>query len=461
MPADQARPNGRPRNILFLMADDWSPIAQCYGDTAAHTPNVDRLAQQGTVFDHAFCASPSCAVSRATIFTGQHSHTHGQYGHSHGVNGFSIHDWMPSTPKLLRNAGYATGLIGKKHAKPHDVVPFEYEVPTGTERLGDRSPNGFEREVGQFIDWAGDRPFFCHVGIIDPHRGGDETQFDNSKVHDGEEPVYYDPADVPVPGFLPDVPEVRRDLAEYYRAVARFDQTVGACVRALEQSGRADDTLIVITSDHGMPFPGAKASSFDSGHHCPLIVISPDQQQRGIHSDALVDWTCFMPTLLDWAGVEAPDNLPGKSMLPILDETSPDGWGEAFFSHNFHEVTNYYPYRVLREHRYKYVRNLAYEVPTPLPSDLYRSRSWQAVLAQDIQMLGQRPRDHFLHQPAEALYDMQQDPHETTNLIDDPSLRDTAERMRQRVIDFRYDTQDPWLQLSFQRGEVAHPKQRV
>lgn len=455
MPASAQVPD-KP-SVLFIIADDWSPLARCYGNEVIQTPSIDAFAQRGTVFDHAFCTSPSCAVSRACVLTGQHSHTHGQYGHSHGIHGFRTHPWIDSTPKRLRDAGYIAGLIGKKHVEPASVYPFDHEV--SNKDMDPRSPANYGHYVGSFLEQASGRPFYCHVGIIDPHRAPDETQYDNGRPHEGAREVTYDPADVVVPGFLPDTPETRRDLAEYYQAVSRFDQCVGAVLRALEASGRADETLVMITSDHGMPFPGAKASSFEGGHHCPLIVAAPGQQRRGIHSRALVDWTCFMPTVLEWCGVNVPEGLAGRSMLGILEEPEPTGWDEVFYSHCFHEITNYYPYRVLRGRRYKYVLNLAAGLTTPLPSDLFASRTWQAVRERGIEMLGERPRDHFLHQPREALYDLESDPHETTNRIDDPELAELAASMRDRLTAFRHQTKDPWLSLSYQLGEVNAPYQ--
>jgi N-sulfoglucosamine sulfohydrolase len=211
-----------------------------------------------------------------------------------------------------------------------------------------------------------------------------------------------------------------------------------------------------------MPFPGAKASSFDSGHHCPLIIRNPAQQKRGIRSQALMNWVDFCPTILEWCDTDHPDGsaaLYGKSILPILeDESDCPGageWEETFFSHCFHEVTNYYPYRVLRGRRYKYVRNLAYQLTTPLPSDLFRSISWTAIRQDpNIDMLGQRSEEGFLHQDREALFDIQNDPAESTNLISDPQLTDVIDDMRKKVITFRQKTEDPWLEQSFQEGEL-------
>ncbi len=441
------------RSVLFIIADDWSRIAGCYGDSVIKTPHIDALAERGVVFDYGFCTSPSCAVSRACILTGQHSHTHGQYGHCHGIHGFRTHEDMQSIPKIVKARGFATGCIGKKHVEPISVYPFDFEP-----KVDPRSPTDMADKVRGFLDQNQDSPFYLHVGSSYPHRAG--KSFGNEREHAGIEPVPYTPAEVIVPDFLPDVPAVREDLAEYYQSISRYDQVVGAVLGALERSGRADETLIFVTTDHAMPFPGAKASSFDSGHHCPLIISNPDQQKRGIHNHALMNWVDFCPTILEWCGVEHPDGsdaLPGRSLLPILedDRLHPgDGaWEETYFSHCFHEITNYYPYRVLRGRRYKYVRNLAYQLETPLPSDLFRSMTWTAVRNDNIEMLGQRPREGFVHQGREALYDIQNDPAESKNVIDDRALADIVAEMRAKVMDFRKQTKDPWLEQSVQEGE--------
>ena len=209
--------------------------------------------------------------------------------------------------------------------------------------------------------------------------------------------------------------------------------------------------MIVIMSDHGMPFPGAKASSFDSGHHCPLLMARPGAAE--LECDALVNWSNIAPTVFDWCGVEAPEGLPERSLIPILDESHPQGWDETFTSHTFHEVTNYYPYRALRGRRYKYVRNLYPELTRPLPSDLWASPTWQAVLGQGLKDMGKRPTAAFLQQPAEAFFDVQADPEEAVNLIDDPALQEVAQQMRTKVRRFRMATSDPWVLASRQMGE--------
>ncbi|NKB72818.1 MAG: sulfatase-like hydrolase/transferase [Candidatus Latescibacteria bacterium] len=300
-----------------------------------------------------------------------------------------------------------------------------------------------------------DRPFYLHVGFTDPHRSG--GGFGNEKPYTDIPEQSYRPDEVVVPPFLPDVPEVRADLADYYQAVSRYDFNIGCLLDVLEESGRADETLVVVTTDHAMPFPGAKASFFDSGHHCPFILRAPGLERppasdQYCRSQALFNWTDIRPTLQDWCGVEVPNDLPGRSILPALANPQPAGWDETYFSHCFHEIVDYNPYRVLRGRRYKFVRNLAAGLTTLLPTDLFRSTTWTAVRQQGIETMGQRPTRHVQERAPEELYDVQQDPTESRNLIGDPALEQVAQTMRQQLDQFRRDTGDPWLEVDFQEG---------
>ena len=439
------------KNVLFLIADDWSRLAACYGNTAIKTPRIDAFANQSVVFDNAFCTSPSCAVSRACILTGQHSHTHGQYGHCHGLHGFTTHLHMSSTPQSLRQAGFATACIGKKHVEPHAVYPFEYEPD-----LNPRSPADLADAARSFLADNTDRPFYLHVGFTDPHRAG--RGFANDREWRGVTEVPYRPEEVVVPDFLPDIPEVRADLADYYQAVSRFDHGIGLLLDTLEASGRADETLVVVTTDHAMPFPGAKASFYDSGHHCPFILRTPDLAKRGIHHQALINWTNIRPTIHDWCNVPAPDDLPERSLLPILADPQIAGWDETYFSHCFHEVVDYNPYRVLRGRRYKFVRHIAAKIQTLLPTDLFRSVSWTAVREQGIDKMGLRDTNRVLVHEPEELYDIVEDPMETANLIGTPALAEVESAMREKLLAFRRTTKDPWLEVDYQEGRIdEHP----
>lgn len=442
--------------VLLIIADDWSPIAGCYGDRVVQTPRIDDLARRAAVFDHAFCTTASCAASRANLLTGLYAHTHGQYGHCHGIHGFRTHEWVRSLPAVLRDAGIRSGCVGKQHFAPLSVYPFAHFDPAETHE-GTLSARRLAQGVEQFLRDCGRQPFYLHVAPTYPHRYGRGWGLQH---HAKEFPAFtYDAAAMAVPDFLPDLPEVRQDLAGYYAAVSRYDHCVGAVLDALRRSGRADDTLVIVTSDHGMPFPGAKASSFDSGHRCPLLVSGPGQRQTA-RCPALVNWCDLMPTILEALGVARerwPQALPGRSLVSLLGNGNPTGFDHAFFSHCLHEVTNYYPYRVIRTGRYKFVQHLASELPEPIPQDLFRSPTWSAIRRQRLDMMGRRPTARFLHRDREELLDVVADPAESRNLIGDPALRATADELRRRLMDFRAATRDPWLEDDFQRGCAPEP----
>ncbi|NUP98842.1 MAG: sulfatase [Armatimonadetes bacterium] len=437
----------RPPSVLLLIADDWSPLAGCYGVTDIETPNIDRLAARGTRFKHAYCVTPSCAASRATLLTGHYPQTNGQFGHVHGIHNLHTQESMPSIPKQLGAHGYRTACIGKLHVQPASVYPWDRLVQDhGPD--GSRDVRWLADQTGRFIRDCGDQPFYCHVGFTDPHR-----DFDNDRGYAEVTERIYDPEQLTVPAFLPDNAATRRELAQYYQAISRLDQGIGFCLEELERAGRAADTLVIVMSDHGMPFPGAKASFYEGGHRCPLIIARPGQEPRV--NDALVNWCNLAPTIFDWCGVPHPEGLPEGSLLPILDQEHPEGFDEVYASHCFHAITEHWPYRWVRDRRYKYVRILNPETPLPLASDLYDSETWQAAQADPTGAFGVRTRDGLLHHRPEELYDLREDPHETVNLIDRPELAVVAERLRQKVKQFRQRTRDPWIRISVQRGETG------
>jgi N-sulfoglucosamine sulfohydrolase len=323
------------RNVVLLVADDLGFQLGCYGDTKIRTPNIDGLAKNGVHFTNAFAAVSSCSPSRATLYTGLHTHTNGQYGLAHATHNFHSFENVRSLPGLLRANGYRTGIIGKIHVLPASVYPFDVEMTKSI--AGNRSVAVMADQARQFFRDSSDKPFALVVGFSDPHRGA--RGFANENKYPGVQPIAYEPSDVTVPYFLSDRPEVRRELADYYQSISRLDQGVGFVLDALKETKHTDDTLVLFLSDNGPPFPGAKTTLYDAGVHLPLIVSSPAQSRRGITNQAMVSWIDVLPTILDWAGVKAPPALMGRSVLPILEEENPKGWDTVYGSHQCHEVT--------------------------------------------------------------------------------------------------------------------------
>lgn len=425
------------KNLVLLIADDLGLDCGCYGNTRIKTPNIDALAATGTCFTHAFATVSSCSPSRAVLITGLHTHQSGQYGLAHAAHNQHTLASVKSLPRLLKDAGYRTGIIGKLHVQPQVVYPFDEEITAGLE--GNRNVAEMARRARQFFADSKDKPFCLVVGFSDPHR-----DFGNAKTYKDVPETKYDPKEVIVPYHLPDQPEVRQELAEYYQSATRMDHGVGLVRKALQETGNADNTLVIFLSDNGIPFPGAKTTLYDSGVRLPLIISSPAQKKRGHKSNALVSWVDITPTMLDFAGVKPPAGLTGRSLLPGLDE-EPTSRDAIFGSHQFHEITMYYPMRMVRTRDYKYILNLAHPLEYPFASDLYSSSTWQGVLKRGDKTIGQRSLDSFLRRPREELYDLTKDPNELKNLAADAAHAKALDELRTRLKDWQVQTKDPWL----------------
>ena len=434
----QACAQNRPRNVVIIIGDDLGLDLGCYGNNAIRTPNIDGLAKRGVRFAKAYATVASCSPSRATIYTGLFTHQNGQYGLQHPPHSQETTAWVVGLPRLLRLAGYFTGIIGKVHVGPASVYGWDVEITKGT----GRNVAGHAQRAKEFISEAGKRPFFLVMGYIDPHRA--KVGFDNEKVAKDAEEVRYDPDKVLVPPHLPDNPEVRRDLAEYYQSVSRLDRGVGLLLKTLEETGQLDNTLIIFMSDNGIPFPGAKTTLYEAGVHLPLIVAGPGVPQGRVNQ-AMVSWVDVAPSVLDWCRAKGPSYpLPGKSFLPILKEDAPKGWDAVFGSHQMHEITMYYPMRSITTRTHKYIVNLDHAKAFPFASDLWGSPSWKSVRTSGVKMLGQRSVADYLHRPKEELFDLTKDPHEMKNVAQELANVAVLVELRQRLRAWQQDTKDPW-----------------
>jgi N-sulfoglucosamine sulfohydrolase len=310
--------------------------------------------------------------------------------------------------------------------------------------------------AGHWIHEQGDKPFFLTMAYSDPHRAGDASNFGNTRQWPEVPRERYKPEEVVIPSHLPDLAGVRADLAEYYEAVSRMDAGVGLLLRELKETGHDNDTLVIYLSDNGRPFPGAKDNLYYEGIHLPLIVRAPGMQKRdraGLNrarlNRAMVSWIDIAPTILDWTGVAPPQDyrylpLPGRSILPILEQTDAKGWDEVFASHSFHEINQYYPTRSLRTREFSYFVNLEPNLSVPIASDVALSPSWKAITSTPDARLGKRTLAAFRRRPAEELYDLKADPDEVVNLADDPAHLTVLANLRTQLDAWRTATHDPW-----------------
>ncbi|MFT4589802.1 MAG: N-sulfoglucosamine sulfohydrolase [Candidatus Binatia bacterium] len=289
--ADAARPN-----ILFAIADDWGwPHAGAYGDPVVKTPAFDRIAKEGVLFEHAYISSPSCTPSRNAILTGQY---HWRLGP--GANLWSTLDTEHRTyPLILEEAGYFVGHWRKSWG------------PGSLKNWGEVHPAGkkFKNFDAFLTERPKDKPFCFWLGASDPHRPykagtGVESGMDLNKIK------LFD--------HYPDSKEIRSDVADYYFEVQRFDNDVAVAMAKLEKAGLLENTIVVMTGDHGMPFPRCKGNLYDSGARVPLAIRWPGAGKPGRVVEDFVSTTDLAPSFLEVAGVEKLAAMTGRSLMPIL-----------------------------------------------------------------------------------------------------------------------------------------------
>ncbi|CAG9978373.1 unnamed protein product [Clonostachys byssicola] len=456
------------RNVVQLIADDLGLMLGCYGLTAIRTPNIDRLASQGTKFTNAFASTASCSGSRSTIYTGLHTHQNGQYGLNHGWNHFQTHDHIETVPQIFNSLGYLTGIIGKVHVGPRSVYPWEWYAPGET-----RDVREIARQTGEFFNAAknSNRPFHLTIGFRDPHRDSTRGGFGNQDDDIRDLPLPdYKPKDVDIPSFLSDIPELRTELVEYYKAITRMDIGVGLIMDELEKRGLHHNTLVIFVSDNGSPFVNSKTTLYDAGVRLPLIVRCPREgNEAGAVNPNMVSFLDIVPTCIGWAGKtdaeiatsntgKSPQRL-GRSFLQILHATEmlpSEEWTQHVFgSHTFHEIQNYWPTRFMRTKRFKYHRNIAWKLDFPFGTDIYGSLSWEGIrnsvpVPDDESdtpevMIGRRRLVSYLYRGPEELFDLEADSEEINNLANNPEYKDQLLRMRKQTEEWQYLTDDVWL----------------
>lgn len=401
-------------NFVFVLTDDISPDdLGIYGNEAIRTPNLDRLAERGLVFDKAYVTTSSCSPSRCSIITGRYPHNTGAP---------ELH--MPLPPgqvtfvQKLREAGYHTVLSGKNHM----TRGAEAAARLGFDRVTDSKPSGSENWIEHLRKRPRDRPFFLWFASHDAHHAW--------QIND-KAPVY-EPDEVEVPPFLVDGPRTRGELAQYYHEVSRTDHYVGEILKELEAQGIADNTWFLYTSDNGRPFPRSKTYLYDSGIKTPLIVVGPGVES-GQRTASLASTIDLAPTFLELSGLPVPETVQGVSLVPVLRDPAATVRDFAFAERNWHVYRAHE--RAVRSGRWLYIRNAWPEKPNlsgestdgdrmfPAASELWeRARAGKLTPAQAL--LTQVP------QPSEMLFDVEADPHQLVDLAGYPENEGRLERLR-------------------------------
>jgi N-sulfoglucosamine sulfohydrolase len=444
----QAQTAKRP-NVLFIIFDDWGyGHASAYGAKWVQTPGFDRVAKEGALFTHTFTSNPKCSPCRATILTGRNSwQTKEAVSHnSLFPNEFAVY------PAELEKAGYFVGLTGKGWG-PGDFVSTGWKHnPAGKSYDAKKtkppfSGMGLNDYAANFEDFLSQRPKdtpFCFwMGFQEPHR----VYEDGSGLRSGKKLE-----DVTVPAYYPDVKTVRSDMLDYAVEVEYADAHITRALQKLEAMGELDNTLVIVTSDHGMPFPRVKGQIYEDGFHIPLAIRWGSAMKGGRTINDFITTRDFAPTILAAAGVKAGETFTGKSFLDIL-KSSQQGVVDpsrefVLVAKERHDIGRPndagYPVRAIRTRQYLYIRNYTPDVwPAGMPETGYRDVDDSPTKTLLISNFDQYYRMSFGKRAAEELYDVEADPGCLKNLFAEPSMTMVKRSLRDKMEKVLKDEGDP------------------
>ncbi|HKG35805.1 MAG TPA: sulfatase [Solirubrobacterales bacterium] len=413
-----------PPNILYIHSHDTGRYVQPYGFQVP-TPNIQLLADQGVLFRQAFCAAPTCSGSRASLLTGQYCHNNGLLGLAH--RGWSLSDYGQHLIHPLREAGYRSTLIGEQHiSEDPSVIGYDEVLDVDSHHAGDVAPITIDALH------EAEEPFFFSAGFFETHR----TFARPTSVRDT---LYSLPT-----SNLPDDPRTREDMGAFKASARSLDQGIGAVLNGLHQSGLADRTLVICTTDHGLAFPNAKATLYDRGIGVMLLMRGPGGFLGGKVHDAMVSHLDIYPTLCELAGAEAPAFLQGTSLLPLVRGEVDRLHDEIYAEMTFHAA--YEPVRAVRTERWKYIRRFGDHL-RPVLSNCDDSATKELLVENGW---GEEEL------PREQLFDLVLDPGEARDLAASPERRGVLEDLRGRLETWMRETADPLLE-----GPVPLPEGAV
>jgi len=431
----------RPPNVLLIIADDVTyndlPL---YGGTNIETPNLDRLASQGLVFEQAYLAMAMCNPCRTELYTGLYPFRNGSaWNHSAARPG------TKSVVHHLGDLGYRVGLSGKKHVEPADSFPFE-EVPgVPNPRTKTPEPDFDTSEIEQFMRRDPDQPFFLVTAFHEAHAPWTVGR-----------PELLELDELVLPDNFADTPETRRHYRDYLAEIVALDAEIGTLLEALEATGRADDTIVLFTSEQGSAYPGNKWTNWNTGVHTALIVRWPGTVAAGGRTQALVQYADVLPTLVAVAGGE-PAGFDGGSFLPVLAGEAARHRDYAYFMHNNVPEGPAYPIRAVTDGEWHYIQNLRPDrlffekhMMGRFRDDHYWS-SWLRVTgpwgAEPIHERAVDLLNRYLRRPAEQLYRTADDPFQMHNLMGNLDLRAVRDRLAAALGRWMHQQGDPGAAL--------------
>ena len=443
--------NGAKPNILLITVDDMScdSIGVFGCKLKGTTPHIDQLASESLRFKHAHVQVGNCYPSRNVMFSGR-------YPHNTGVEGFYQIKPIkfPVLCDLMKRGGYYTAIRGKvSHSTPYQPYPWDADLTIGPDgrklHIKDVPSYGEATRRGINAAKAAGKPFCLNINISDPHKPFWKPN-DPHKVS-----RVFQPEEVPIPGFLFDHPDVRKELALYYSSVRRADDAVGSILQALVKSGHADETIVMFLSDHGMPLPFAKTQLYHHSTWTPWIIRWPGVTKPGsINDSQMISAVDMLPTMLQMAGIESPAGLDGASFVPVIKGQEQQGRDAVFKVYNENAGGNRHPIRGLQTKTHLYLFN-----PWSDGTNIFRTATNGTATYRLMKKMA--PSDKNIaarlatmdHRTVEELFDIENDPDCLINLAKDPAHQTIKSRLQARLRKFMEESNDHALPAFLKRGD--------
>ena len=412
-------------NIIIFIADDvsWNDLG-CYGNKDVKTPHIDALADHGIKFTNTYLTASSCSPSRNSIFTGRYPHNTGAA---------ELHtqppDWMVSFPEILHENGYYTAFSGKFHS--HDFIRPAFDFLSITqEKIGN---SGSDDWVNVLQNRPKGQPFFMWFASLDAHRAWGPNQFSGTHHPDSITPPYY----------LAQGTKTRIDLAQYYDEVYRFDYRIGEVIEVLKSQEALENTIIIVMSDNGRPFPHSKTRVNDRGMKTPFIFNWPEKlQKKGLTCSGLVSVIDIAPTLLSIAGCEIPPSFQGYSFEHLIENPDKTFRNYVFAEHNWHDFEAHE--RMVRTGDYMYILNSRPNLPNLGPADAIESPAFHELDSlRNAGMLSAIQSDIFIiPRPVEELYHYPDDSLQVVNIASHLDHQQELIKLRAILKQWMLDTGD-------------------
>lgn len=431
LPLASAAAETRP-NVLFLHCHDLGQHLHCYGVDGVNSPNLDRFAAEGVLFENNFCTAPQCSPSRAAMFTGRYPHTNGVMGLTHADFAWDLNPGERHLGQILGDAGYASAGVGVIH-----------ETRSGGKRCGftdyvnaAAAKEMADAAIARLTAFAKNpaQPFYLQAGCNEPHRLPTADANADQGFTAGRIPPDRSRG-VTVPPFLRDTENTRTELAELQGSIRHMDEQMGRILTAVKDLGLEQNTLVIFATDHGIAMPRAKCSLYEPGLRAAFILRYPARNgwHGGIRHQQMISNVDFLPTFLDAAGIPLPGNIHGRSLAPLLDGRPYTARDRIFGEITYHDY--YDPRRSVRTARHKLIVNF-----TSAPAFMDPSQSWRPRADTVV------PANHALaYHPPYEFYDLASDPWEQKDVSKEEAYAPALEDLRKQLIEHLQSTADPIL----------------